>query len=428
MYWRVSIYWGWVMVPSGWDKHKLGNISHTVTSGSRDWAQYYSEIGSKFVRMTNLSRDGIYLKLENMKYVDLQSNSADGKRTSLQSGDILISITAELGKIGWVPNDFGEAYINQHTALVRLDLNKAESKYIAYLLSSKTMNHKINRLNDSGAKAGLNLPTIRSIPLILPPLPEQRKIAQILSTWDKAISATEVLIANSQQQKKSLMQQLLTGKKCLLDDSGKPFEGKWEEVRLQEYIESFTNGYAFSATNYKSNGIPIITMGNIGLDGSFNERISKQNYWVKDSSLDKYLVSKGDLLIAMTDVTPNKNLIGRMAIVNIDKDYYLNQRVGLIKLKPSIDATFLRYLSNHLEWRKYSIAVSASGVQANMSTKDIKSGKLKLPNFKEQQKIASVLTAADQEIDTLQQKCNHLKQEKKALMQQLLTGKRRVNV
>lgn len=114
-----------------WESLRLGKITETITSGSRDWAQYYSNIGSKFIRMTNLSRDGIQLKLDDLKFVNIESSSSDGQRTSLVYGDILISITAELGKIGWIPLNFGEAFINQHTALIRLKKLDSNSKFIA---------------------------------------------------------------------------------------------------------------------------------------------------------------------------------------------------------------------------------------------------------------------------------------------------------
>ena len=156
-------------MPEGWVSKKLGNISSLVTSGSRDWAKFYSDTGSKFIRMTNLRRGGIHLKMDSLKFVNVASDSADGKRTSLQAGDILISITAELGKIGWVPPGLGEAYINQHTALVRVKSIESESKFVAYLLCSKPYHRRINALNDAGAKAGLNLATIRSLPIALPP-------------------------------------------------------------------------------------------------------------------------------------------------------------------------------------------------------------------------------------------------------------------
>ena len=100
-----------------WDKTTINDQAQTVTSGSRDWAQYYSESGDKFIRMTNLVRDGIYLDLSDLKFVQLPKDSNEGKRTSLKFGDILISITAELGKLGWISEGLGTAYINQHTRL-----------------------------------------------------------------------------------------------------------------------------------------------------------------------------------------------------------------------------------------------------------------------------------------------------------------------
>ena len=108
------------MVPDGWQRKKIIDIAETVTSGARDWARFYSDSGSKFIRMTNLSRGDIKLKLNDLKYVSISNQSTEGKRTSLKSGDILMSITAELGKIGLVPESLGHAYINQHTALIRL--------------------------------------------------------------------------------------------------------------------------------------------------------------------------------------------------------------------------------------------------------------------------------------------------------------------
>ncbi|HAS8478172.1 TPA: restriction endonuclease subunit S [Vibrio vulnificus] len=410
------------MVPNGWKSVRLNKLSEFVTSGSRDWAQYYSDKGSKFIRMTNLPRDGIYLKLEDLKFVDVKSDSADGKRTSLQYGDILISITAELGKIGWVPDNLGEAYINQHTALVRPKVSKCDSKYIAYLLSSHTMNHRINRLNDSGAKAGLNLPTIRSIPLTIPPLPEQRKIAKILSTWDKAITTTERLIASSQQQKKSLMQQLLTGKKRLLNpETGKVFEGDWEEVRLSQLVK-VTGGNAFKSEQFATQGIPLIKISNIKADYSVN--VDSSVFIVEESKYEKFKVKTGDVLIAMSGATT-----GKVGCYRFNDFSYLNQRVG--RFDPKKNKIIKPYLFQLLKLPKvqHDILIDAvGGAQPNISNKDIERLKVKVPAIGEQQKIASVLTGADKEIELLEAKLAHLKEEKKALMQQLLTGKRRVKV
>ena len=229
------------MIPEGWQSITLGKITSTITSGSRDWAQYYADAGSKFIRMTNLSRDGIHLKLDDLKFVDVNSLSADGKRTSLVSGDVLISITAELGKIGWIPSNFGEAFINQHTALVRIKADLANSKLIAYLLSTPKINKKINKLNDAGAKAGLNLPTIKSIDFYFPALQEQTKIADFLTAIDDRISQLAQKCELLEQYKKGVMQKIFSQELRFKDEEGREFPA-WEEKRLGDVADIIGGG------------------------------------------------------------------------------------------------------------------------------------------------------------------------------------------
>lgn len=409
------------MVPNGWEQIRLNDVTEFITSGSRDWAQFYSDSGSKFVRMTNLSRDSIYLKLDNMKYVDVSSKSADGKRTSLSAGDVLMSITAELGKIGWIPENFGEAYINQHTALIRLNDKRANSQYIAYLLSSKAMNHRINKLNDSGAKAGLNLPTIRSIHINLPPLPEQRKIAQILSTWDRGIATTEKLIDASKQQKKALMQQLLTGKKRLVDpETGKKFEGEWERHSLSDlvYVDRKSLGKK-TPDNFK---FKYISLSNVDF-GIISKELEVHEFSAAPSRARRVL-QDGDIL--MSTVRPN--LKGFAKVTSCYADCIASTGFAVLTPKKKVNGDYIyQYIfSAHVTGQIDSLVVGSNYPAINSS--DVSGLKVYCPTFEEQQKIASVLTAADKEIELLNAKLSHFKQEKKALMQQLLTGKRRVQV
>src|SRR6056297_1387229 len=111
-----------VAMRDGWNPDNLGAVSLLITSGSRGWGSYYSEEGNPFIRMTNLPREGIRLDLSDLRFVDLPKESSEGQRTQIRKWDILISITAELGKIGIV--DFQPelaAYVNQHVCLVRPD-------------------------------------------------------------------------------------------------------------------------------------------------------------------------------------------------------------------------------------------------------------------------------------------------------------------
>ena len=415
------------MVPNGWEHVRLNELCLTVTSGSRDWAKYYAEQGSKFIRMTNLQRNNIYLNLSDLKFVDIQSNSSDGKRTSLRAGDILMSITAELGKIGWVHEGLGEAFINQHTALIRLNEKKSDSKYIAYLLSSKEMNHKINRLNDSGAKAGLNLPTIKSIPIDIPPLPEQRKIAKILSTWDKAISTTERLIDKSKQQKKALMQQLLTGKKRLLDDLGKPFEGEWEDLYLHDVAKIIVSPVDKKIVDGE---IPVELCNYT--DVYYNTRITNSIEFMKatakKSEIDKYTLQVNDVIITKDSETPGD--IAVPALVSEDLGGTVcGYHLAIVRPNSQlVEGAYLNYLFSMQKTRYYFFTLATGATRFGLSIGGINKAHFTLPPLEEQQRIAAVLTNSDREIELLGQQLADLKQEKKALMQQLLTGKRRVKV
>ena len=400
------------MVPEEWKHRRLSEICTTVTSGSRDWAQYYADDGAKFIRMTNLRRESIWLDLSDLKFVDIQSDSADGKRTSLRAGDILMSITAELGKIGWVNEGLGESYINQHTALIRLNKEKASTMFVAYLLSSQEMNAKINRLNDSGAKAGLNLPTIRAIPLSLPPLPEQKKIAQILSTWDKAITTTEQLLANNQQQKKALMQQLLTGKKRLLNDNGVRFDGEWSKLPFSDLVSLVKAKF-----DPKANADDVrecielehIEQGTSSLSGSTNTTVALST---------KTAFDKGDVLFGKLRPYLRKYW-------KADRQGVCSTEIWVFRTKAKVEGN---YIFQVIQVDSFiEVANKSSGTHMPRADWNVvKDFSIPTPPLEEQQKIAAVLSAADQEVAALQQKLDALKQEKKALMQQLLTGKRRV--
>jgi type I restriction enzyme S subunit len=200
-------------IPEEWKVCKIGELSDFVTSGSRGWAQYYAESGSLFVRITNLFRGTTDIDLSDVKYVALPPDSTEGKRTQLLPGDVLVSITADLGLIGVVPDvGLGEAYINQHIALVRPKKTKVQAAFLGYALISDAVQNCLWRSNDSGSKAGLNLPSVRKIQIALPPLEEQREISIRLSAVGLTISENKKMLGNLKSLKKGLMQDLLTGR------------------------------------------------------------------------------------------------------------------------------------------------------------------------------------------------------------------------
>ncbi|SFH23778.1 type I restriction enzyme, S subunit [Nitrosospira sp. Nsp14] len=200
---------GWT--PKEWDVVTLESVSKTVTSGSRDWARFYADSGALFVRIGNLTREHINFRYESIIYVRPRRN-ADGQRTRLESGDILISITADLGIVGVVPDGLGEAYINQHIALVRPDLDAVNSRFVGHYMAGPIAQTYISKLNDAGAKAGLNLPTIRGLLTAKPLRFEQDLIAMRLDEIDNRIQNATTESAKLRELKAGLMHDLLTGR------------------------------------------------------------------------------------------------------------------------------------------------------------------------------------------------------------------------
>ncbi|WP_182016266.1 restriction endonuclease subunit S [Vibrio alginolyticus] len=282
-----------------------------------------------------------------------------------------------------------------------------------------------NFLSRQGAgRFKLNKATLEKLPMLVPPLSEQRKIAKILSTWDKAIATTEKLIETSKQQKKALMQQLLTGKKRLVNpETGKAFEGKWEVVKLSHFFDRVTEKNKGQSTN-------VVTI-------SAQHGLIRQEEFFKKSvaseTLDNYFIlRKGQF--AYNKSYSNGYPMGAIKRLNRYEDAVVTSLYICFELKNEklASSCFMeQYFESGLLNRGLT-KVAAEGGRAhgllNVKPSDFMALSIMVPKFDEQQKIASVLTAADKEIEVLEAKLAHFKQEKKALMQQLLTGKRRVKI
>lgn len=328
---------------------------------------------------------------------------------------LLISISGSIGNVAVFDNT-QLAFIGGAVAIAKFK-DKSILNWVMYYLLSPVGRKAIFNNVKSGSHQNLTLEDIRKLYVPIPNIEEQRAIANALSNADAYIASLEKLIEKKRQIKQGAMQELLM-----------PKDG-WVNKKLSDVILNFQNGYGFSATGYVKTGTPIVTMAQIGLDGSFNFNNSKVNKWnVSDFDLLKnFHLKNGDLIIAMTDVTPEKNLIGRMAIVKTQQTLLLNQRVGLLRLDSNkVNPFFLKTLSNMPTWRSYCIGVASLGVQANIGTKDIMNGIITLPDIIEQNETAKILDEMDQEISLSKIKLQKAKSIKQGMMQSLLTGKIRL--
>ena len=163
--------------PKGWEVVSVGDEISFLTSGSRGWARYYAKEGDTFIRIQNLK--GGQLDLDDSAFVSAPE-SAEAKRTTVEPGDVLLSITADLGRTAVVPGGIAKAHINQHLAILRFtSLNPV---FVSYQLASKGGQAQFNRLNREGVKAGLNFNDVKSIRLTNPPLNLQHRFATIVES------------------------------------------------------------------------------------------------------------------------------------------------------------------------------------------------------------------------------------------------------
>ena len=378
-----------------WEKTTIGAKSEIVTSGSRDWAQYYSDSGDKFIRMTNLVRNGINLDLSDLRFVQLPVGSNEGKRTSLEKGDILISITAELGKLGWIPEGLGTAYINQHTALVRMK-NTLDSKFVAYALSTEKYNNKLNSLNDSGAKAGLNLGTIRSFELTIPSKPEQTQIASFLSVVDEKISQLTQKLELLSQYKQGMMQKLFSQQIRFKADDGSEF-GEWENILVKEIFD-VTRGQVLAVSN---------TVSVADTDYKYPVFSSQTKQKGLMGFYKKYLFED-----ALTWTTDGANA----GDVNFRKGkFYCTNVCGVLLSQKGYANLCIAEILNKVT-HKYVSYVGNPKLMNNVMSEI----PITIPsNLEEQTKIANFLSSIDQKIEVVAQQIEQAKQWKKGLLQQM---------
>jgi len=391
----------------GWNSDSIENLSSVITSGSRDWAQFYAEVGDLFVRMTNLSRDGIDLNLNSLKYVQLPPEHSEGTRTGLESGDILISITAELGKIGWVPEDLGRAFINQHTALVRIN-SKADSKFIAHNLARKSTNTRLNRLNDSGAKSGLNLSTIQGFRLTVPTLPEQQKIASFLSAVDERLGHLARKKQLLEQYKKGVMQQLFSQQLRFKREDGSDYED-WEEKRLGK-VGVIVSGLTYSPTDIHDDGVLVLRSSNV-----HNRQVTfTDNVFVKVEDGAFNPVQLNDILICVRN--GSTRLIGKNALIS--KEAVGKAFGAFMAVYRSKNNAFLFHWFDTPSYKK-EVHKNLGATINSINGSDLKKFKVPFPCQEEQQKIADFLSSLDRKIEAVSAQIALTQQFKKGLLQEM---------
>lgn len=395
------------MVPEGWKHGFVKDLANTVMGYAFKSTDFVPDgipllrMGNLYQNMLDLERNPVFLP---KRYV------SDFSRFIVRPGDLVMSMTGTMGKRDYgftvqIPDSVPELLLNQR--VMKFEPKKdACLEYLLNLFRSEIFLNYLYSFPGGTKQANLSAKQVQVLPVLIPPKAEQKKIAKILSTWDKAIATTEQLLANSQQQKKAMMQKILTGR-----DRFTEFPEKWKRYELSDIaMVQMGSSPKSGAYNENGDGLPLI-QGNADI----KNRRSAPRIFTAEITKE---CDVGDILLSVRAPVGTVALSSHKACIG--------RGISAIRATVGFSQDFLYqwFLWFEPRWG----ALSQGSTFESINSDDIKQLKIELPDLEEQKKIASVLSNADQEIEVLQQKLHHLKQEKKALMQQLLTGKRRVKV
>lgn len=398
-------------MPNTWNIALGEEVASKVTKGSSPkWQGFnYQSDGVLFVTSENV-RDG-YLDVTSPKYLPPEF-SLKQKNSILKDGDILINIVgASIGRSCKFIGISSPANVNQAVCVFRSRPGVLSDFILASFQSSKGVDRLLSSQVES-ARPNVSLSDIRKFDITLPPLPEQKAITEVLSSWDRGIRKLEAKLEATCRINKGLMQALVSGDLRLNTFGSKP-----KEYQLGDFTKWGSGG-----TPSKQNAT--FWNGTIPWVSARSMRGHKYSDSIKKITLEglkagSRLAPKGSLLL----LTRGSMLFKKIPVGIVERDLAFNQDVKSII--PDIKVTSADYL---LYWFCANEAhilglVGATGIGAGtLDTGRLKAIKMTLPPVEEQQAIVKILNAADRELDALERKLSNWKAQKKYLLNNLVDG------
>lgn len=405
------------IIPSGWSSLSINEVFEFIGTSSfsrndlnyevDDNSIYYIHYGDIHATYKNAILD-----FNTETRIPVLNKDIKSTTYFLKEGDLIIADASEdyegIGEALEVYN-LGDKKVlaGLHTFALRDSFNKTAHGYRAYIFKNHEVKNRLKTIATGSKVYGISKGNLTKFKITLPPYQEQHRIAQILSTWDKAIVLQQQLIAQKQQNKKAIMKKLLTGEVRF-----KGFENSQWRLKSLEEITLFKNGKGHENVVDEIGNFIIVNSKFISTDGNI----------IKRTNHNLSPLSKNEIVLVMSDI-PNGKALAKCFFIQEDNKYTLNQRICALKTKELTDSYFLYFLLNR---NQYFLGFNNGVSQTNLRKDEILECPLMMPSFEEQQKIAFVLKGIDKEIKVLEKDLIAMQKQKQGLMQQLLTGKIRV--
>ena len=390
------------LIPEDWELKKLGKVGEIDKKSLNSNTD--KEYEFDYISLSDVDSDQFSIKTSKQKF----KNAPSRARRIVKKGDVLLStVRPNLEGFTIIRDEVKDLIASTGFAVIT-SKNELHNEYLFNFLFSNIIKRQFHKLLVGSNYPAINSSDVKNLKIPVPPLPEQKKIADCLSTWDVAIEKQNALINALTDRKKALMQQLLTGKKRLPG-----FSGEWKEVKLGEIGEIQTGNTPSKLESENWNGEYYWCTAEDMKSKYVNN--TAQKLTKKGWSLARTVKANSILVTCIAS-------IGINAITNVECSF--NQQINSITPNENFSTEFIYYLMNNS--KENLLKYAGAGALPMLNKNTFSSIKFKFPTLSEQTAIAEILATADRELQLQKEKLVQLQQQKKGLMQVLLTGKKRL--
>ncbi|HLW06300.1 MAG TPA: restriction endonuclease subunit S [Marinilabiliaceae bacterium] len=387
-------------IPADWEVKKLGEVADIdKESLSSNTPKDYK---FDYISLSDVDSEDFNIQSTKQIFETAPSRA----RRIVRKDDILLStVRPNLQGFSIIRDEVKDLIAS--TGFAVISCKNIYNEYLFQFLFGNSIQKQFYQLLVGSNYPAINSSDVKKLKIPLPPLSEQKRIAEVLSTWDQAIQLTEQLIRQKEQRKKWLMQNLLTGKMRL-----KGFSGEWKECKLGDFIEESRIPSIHNDVNRR------ITV-KLNLKGV--EKREVRGSEAEDATYF-FIRKKGQFIYGKQNLHK-----GAFGIIPEELDgFESSQDIPSFDFKENVIPKFFLLFMSQEQFYKSLEKISTGTGSKRIHPENLYKVKVKFPSLEEQTAIAEILQTADKEIELLKAKAEQLKEQKKGLMQQLLTGKKRL--
>jgi len=407
-------------IPNGWKVMRLNDILTDIYYGITAKA-VEKNTGLRMLRTTDIK--DYRVNWDKLPYCEITGRRNHIDKYLIKKNDLIVARAGTAGVSVLVEKNFNDVIFGSYLIKIRLR-DDVCPKFVHYFFQSKLYWRYITHAQAGSTLKNINSPTLKSLRLLLPPIDEQRRIVEVLSTIDEAIRLVDESIARTERLKKGLMQELLTkgiGRIEFKQTEIGKIPKEWKIAKLGE-LGDFQYGYTISASK-ENTGIKLLRITDIKEDGFINWDEAPYCH-VTEEIFKRYRLNVGDVLFTRIGATTGKTCYIDIPIQSIFGSYLIR----FIPKKPEINTRFLYFYTQSKKYWNQVNRLKSGRLKMGLNIAQLKLLQIPLPPLHEQEKIVKILWTIDKRLKTEKDRKRKLIRIKRALMDLLLTGKVRLMV